>query len=98
MNSDKYKKQTRVVYRDNQHIRIVHPYVCLLSTTLAVLVNRSIIVVSHNVTSLKKQAFRDVLYVCVDYLYMLLLFVCFLALLSLLHFSILSNCFLYLYV
>ena len=58
MNSDKYKnnclklknevgmavlksKQTRVVYRDNQHIRIVHPYACL-STTLAVLVNRSI--------------------------------------------------------
>ena len=35
-------KQTRVVYRDNQHIRIVHPYICLLSTTLAVLVNRSI--------------------------------------------------------
>ena len=35
-------KQTRVVYRDNQHIRIVHPYACLLSTTLAVLVNRSI--------------------------------------------------------
>ena len=35
-------KQTRVVYRDNQHIRMVHPYVCLLSTTLAVLVNRSI--------------------------------------------------------
>ena len=23
-------KQTRVVYRDNQHIRIVHPYVCFL--------------------------------------------------------------------
>ena len=36
------KKQTRVVYRDNQHIRIVHPYASLLSTTLAVLVNRSI--------------------------------------------------------
>ena len=34
-------KQTRVVYRDNQHIRIVHPYACLLSTTLAVLVNKS---------------------------------------------------------
>ena len=33
-------KQTRVVYRDNQHIRIVHPYACLLSTALAVLVNR----------------------------------------------------------
>ena len=33
-------KQTRVVYRDNQHIRIVHPYACLLSTTLAVLVNK----------------------------------------------------------
>ena len=24
-------KQTRVVYRDNQHIRIVHPYVRLLN-------------------------------------------------------------------
>ena len=35
-------KQTRVVYRDNQLIRIVHLYACLLSTTLAVLVNRSI--------------------------------------------------------
>ena len=23
-------KQTRVVYRDNQHIRIVHPYACFL--------------------------------------------------------------------
>ena len=34
---------------------------------------------------------RDVLYVCADYLYTT--FVCFLALLSLLHFSILSNCF-----
>ena len=46
-------KQTRVVYRDNQDIRIVHPYACLVSTTLAVLVNRSIyIVVSHNLTSL----------------------------------------------
>ena len=31
-----------VVYRDNQHIHIVHPYACLMSTTLAVLVNRSI--------------------------------------------------------
>ena len=30
-------------YRDNQHIHIVHPYACLLSTTLAVLVNRSIL-------------------------------------------------------
>ena len=27
------------------------------------------IVVSHNLTSLKKQAYRDVLYVCADYLY-----------------------------
>ena len=35
-------KQTTVVYRDNQHIRIVLPYACLMSTTLAVLVNRSI--------------------------------------------------------
>ena len=25
-------KQTRVVYRDNQHIRIVHPYACFLSS------------------------------------------------------------------
>ena len=35
-------KQTRVVYRYNQHIHIVHPYTCLMITTLAVLVNRSI--------------------------------------------------------
>ena len=25
-------KQTRVVYRDNQHIRIVYPYTCFLSS------------------------------------------------------------------
>ena len=26
-------KQTRVVYRDNQHIRIVHPYVLFLGSS-----------------------------------------------------------------
>ena len=69
-------KQTRVVYRDNQHIRIVHPYACLMSTTLAVLVNGSMyIVVSHSLMSLKKQGhYYDLYYnqVCTLYLLRLL--------------------------
>ena len=35
-------KQTRVVYKDNQHLRIVHSYACFLSITLAVLVNHRV--------------------------------------------------------
>ena len=88
-------KQTRVVYGDNQHIRIAHPYTCffrfirLCDTTIYFYSP-----IQLRLYSLNKR--RDVLYVCADYLYILLLFVCFLALPSLLHFSILSNCFLYL--
>ena len=88
-------KQTRVVYRDNQHIRIIHPYACFFR--LIRLCDTTIYFYSPiqlKLYSLSKH--RDVLYVCADYLYILLLFVCFLALPSLLHFSILSNCFLYL--
>ena len=109
MNSDKYKnnclklknevgmavlksKQTRVVYRDNQHIRTVHPYACFFR--LIRLCDTIIYFFSPlqlRLYSLSKR--RDVLYVCADYLYILLLFVCFLALPSLHHFLILSNCF-----
>ena len=46
--------------------------------------------ISSSCTSISKR--RDVLYVCADYLYNTTL-VCFLALPSLLHFSILSNCY-----
>ena len=90
-------KQTRVVYRDNQHIRIVYTSLRLLSYRLVRLCDTTIYFYSPiqlRLYSLSKR--RDVLYVCADYLYILLLFVCFLALPSLLHFSILSNCFLYL--
>ena len=88
-------KQTRVVYRDNQHIRIVHPYAYFFR--LVRLCDTTIYFYSPiqlRLYSISKR--RDVLYVCADYLYILLSFVCFLALPSLLHFSILSNCFLYL--
>ena len=89
-------KQTRVVYRDNQHIRIVHPYACFLigSSDCVILLFYFYSPIQLKLYSFSKR--RDVLYVCADYLYILLLFVCFLALPSLLHFSILSNCFLYL--
>ena len=86
-------KQTRVVYRDNQHICIVHPYTCFFR--LVRLCDTTVYFCSPiqlRLYSLSKR--RDVLYICADYLYILLLFVCFLALPSLLHFSILSNCFL----
>ena len=79
-------KQTRVVNRDNQHIRRVHPYACFFRLVRLCDTTR--------LYSISKR--RDVLYVCADYLYILFLFFCFLALPSLLHFSILSNCFLYL--
>ena len=60
--------QPRVVYRDNQHIRIVHPYACfywlirLCDTT----------VYFHSPIQLRLYSLskhRDVLYVCADYLY-----------------------------
>ena len=34
-------KQTRVVYRDNQHMRMAHRYACFLSITLVILMNRN---------------------------------------------------------
>ena len=88
-------KQARVVYRDNQHIHMVHPYACFFR--LVRLCDTTIYFYSPiqlRLYSFSKR--RDVLYVCADYLYILLLFVCFLAPPSLLYFSILSNCFLYL--
>ena len=42
------KKQTNKSSRGNQHICIVHPYACFLSTSLAVLMNE--VKVSHNLT------------------------------------------------
>ena len=83
--------QTRVVYRDNQNILIVHPYACFLGSSDCV-----ILLLLFTNTALRlysKNKHRDVLYVCSDYLYILLFFVCFLALPSLLLFSVLSNCF-----
>ena len=90
-------KQTRVVYRDNQHVRIVHPHACFFR--LVGLCDTTILLyfcspIQLKVVLINKR--RDVLYVYADYIYILLLFVCFLALPSLLHSSILSNCFLYL--
>ena len=60
-------KRTNKNSRDNQHIRIVHPYACYLSTSLAVLVNRS----SSITQSDEKSKCRDVhvLYIYADYPY-----------------------------
>ena len=64
------KKQTNKSSRGNQHIYIVHPYTCLLSTSLAVLVNGS----KHITKSDEKSKCRDVLYICADYPYYSCLF------------------------
>ena len=81
------------VYRDNQHIRIilylVHLYACFLSTILPVLMNRSCSITQPD----EKSKHRDVYYTYVLIIPILLFLVCYLALPSLLHFSILSYCF-----
>ena len=87
-------KQTRVVYRDNQHIRIVHPYACffrLVRLCDTIYFYLPIQLRLYSVSNASVGMYYT--YVLIISIIILLLFVCFLALPSLLHFSILSNFF-----
>ena len=53
-------KQTNKSNREYQHIGIVHPYTCFLSTSLAISVNRS----SSITQSDEKSKHRDIRYMC----------------------------------